>query len=276
MSGYHGTVGATGVRPSVCPEPLRRALLLAGLVMGILFTVWLASGSAQAEELPLAEPAPPAGPSVVEGAETLGGSIGDTVTAVGERATRTVEDASRAARAVENEASEPVRTVHDTVRAASTPSVEGLPESLAPLTGPVSDPAPARSEDPVEVEETTETEERTLPTEGTTEPETIEAPEPPEALVAAVAPAGDDVVHDEGDDSHEVVEDGLDRISAGAGAPATAPAPASGGTATGPAVAGFLNAVSAPAPMPGLFEAARHVLRSAPAESTDEPTFSPD
>ncbi|WP_150241839.1 hypothetical protein [Nocardiopsis quinghaiensis] len=50
----------------------------------------------------------------------------------------------------------------------------------------------------------------------------------------------------------------------------SAPSGATGG------VAGYLPATGAPAPLPGHLQAAWHVLRSVPAESADEPTFSPD
>ncbi|MFD6948888.1 hypothetical protein A6A08_03420 [Nocardiopsis sp. TSRI0078] len=58
-------------------------------------------------------------------------------------------------------------------------------------------------------------------------------------------------------------------------APNTATGSAPGG-ATGGGVAGYLPATGALAPAHGLVQAAWHVLRSVPAESADEPTFSPD
>ncbi len=51
---------------------------------------------------------------------------------------------------------------------------------------------------------------------------------------------------------------------------------ATGGPVSGTAFAGYLTGTGAPAPAPGRLQAAWHVLRSVPAESADEPTFSPD
>ncbi|OOC56274.1 MULTISPECIES: hypothetical protein [Nocardiopsis] len=61
--------------------------------------------------------------------------------------------------------------------------------------------------------------------------------------------------------------------SSASGTTATGSAP---GGATGGGVAGYLPTTGAPAPAPGQLQAAWHVLRSVPAESADEPTFSPD
>lgn len=271
MSGYHGTVGATGVSPAVWPEPLRRALLLAGLVIGILFTVWLFSAPAHAEELSLSEPALPSTGTVVERAEGLG-PVGDTVAEVGGHATRAVGGASEAAQAVETRTSEPVLHVHEAVRSAPLPEPGGLPEALALVTGQVDQP---------ESEETGGSDETGVTTEPGRSPEKPEVEEttarldtPPLHERAVPDPVQATDAADTDDESDALGPDALDTSSAGGAAPATAPT--TGSTATAPAVAGYLTTAAAPAPAPGLFEAARHVLRSAPAEPTDESTFSPD
>ncbi|HJE58449.1 MAG TPA: hypothetical protein K8V84_08040, partial [Nocardiopsis listeri] len=155
MSGYHGTVGATGAGPAVWPEPLRRALLLAGLVTGILFTVWLSSAPAHAEELSLSEPALPATGTVVDRAGGLG-PVGDTVTEVGDHATRAVSGASEAAQAIETKTPDPVQHVHEAVRSAPLPDTGGLPETLAPVIGQVDHPVTEATDGSDETGVTTE------------------------------------------------------------------------------------------------------------------------
>lgn len=271
MSGYHGTVGATGVGPAVWPEPLRRVLLLAGLAIGILFTVWLSSAPAHAEELSLSEPALPSTGDVVERAGGLG-PVGDTVAEVGDHAARAVGGASEAAQVVHTKTSEPVLNVHEAVSSAPLPEPVGLPETLAPVAGQV---------DLTEPEDTGGSDEMGVTTEPVRNPEQpeveettalLDTPSPHERAVPGPAQATDTAETD--GESDDLVPGVLDTSSAGGAAPATAPI--TGGTATAPAVAGYLTTAAAPAPAPGLFEAARHVLRSAPAEPTVESTFSPD
>ncbi|MBR8742243.1 hypothetical protein [Nocardiopsis sp. MG754419] len=271
MSGYHGTVGATGVRPAVCPEPLRRALLLAGLVTGILFTVWLSSAPAQADDLALTASALPRTGAVAGDSEVLG-AVGGTVATVGEQATRAVDGASQAARTVEAETDDPVRHVREAVESAPLPDPEGISASLAPVTDQVVDPA---SEDAEAADE------KGVSTDEAESPEVFEVETPsvsPEhgplhERAVSTPDQGSDATETD-DDRRVLGSDGRDGSVSGGATPATAPA--TGGTATAPAVAGYLTAAAAPAPAPGLVEAARHVLRSVPAESTDEPTFSPD
>ncbi|MEU3307756.1 hypothetical protein ACWGSK_16390 [Nocardiopsis sp. NPDC055551] len=272
MSGYHGTVGATGVGPAVWPEPLRRVLLLAGLVTAILFTVWLSSAPAHAEELSLSEPALPSTGAVVERAEGLG-PVGDTVAEVGGHATRAVGGASEAAQALQAKTPDPVPHVHEAVRSASLPEPGGLPETLAPVTGQVDHPESQDTDGPDETGVTTETGQNPEEPEVEETMARLDAPPPHERAVPDPVQATD--VADSDDESDVLGPDVLDASSAGGAAPATAPT-ATGGTATAHAVAGYLATAAAPAPAPGLFEAARHVLRSAPVEPTDESTFSPD
>lgn len=271
MSGYHGTVGATGAGPAVWPEPLRRALLLAGLVTGILFTVWLSCAPAHAEELSLSEPALPATGTVVDRAGGLG-PVGDTVTEVGDHATRAVSGASEAAQAIETKTPDPVQHVHEAVRSAPLPDPGGLPETLAPVTGQVDHPVSEDTDGSDETGVTTEKGHDPEQPEVEETPARLDTPTLHERAVPDPAQATD---AEDTEDGHGVLgPDILDPSSVGAASPTTAPG--TGGTATAPAVAGYLTTSAAPAPAPGLFEAARHVLRSAPADPTDEPTFSPD
>lgn len=280
MSGYHGTVGAIGVRLAVCPEPVRRALTLAGLLTGVLFTVWLVSAApAHSSELPGTEnplTAGVVGSGLVTGTETLGGSLGGAVTTVGERATQhateAVDGASEAARAVETEASAPVQQVRDAVRETSLPHPDQLSELVAPAPARVTEPAQAPEGDDPAAEDR---QDRETGAEAPEEQRAVAERPAADALVAARErgsvdhPAEDATERDRSADTAPRSTEALTTIAGGT-------APASGGTAFAPAVAGFLPVTGAPAPAPGLFEAARHVLRSVPAESADEPTFSPD
>ena len=282
MSGYHGTVGAIGVRLAVCPEPIRRALTLAGLVTGVLFTVWLVSAApAHSSELPGAENPLTAGvvggTGLVTGTETLGGSLSGAVTTVGERATQhatqAVDGASETARAVEAEASEPVQQVRDAVRETSLPRPDHLTDLVAPETGRVTEPVRVPEDEDPSADDRQD--DRETGVQAPDERRAVAERPAADALVAAQERgsvehrAGDAAERDRSTDTAPRSAEALTTIAGGT-------APASGGTAFAPAVAGFLPVTGAPAPAPGLFEAARHVLRSVPAESADEPTFSPD
>ena len=277
MSGYHVTVGANGALAAVCPEPLRRALLLAGLVTGILFTLWLVSATpAHAGGASVTEPPRLAG-TAAEGAETLGDSVGGAVSTAGEHAARTVEDASEAAQSVEAEAAEPVQQVRDTVRETPLPSTEPLPEELSPVTDPVPEPVtePAVDEDGGSTS-TEVREDQEAPVED--EEPVVGERSVPEALTetreqAATASSETDRAVRGGGDGVDADTPQSENVPTTV---ASGSASATGSTATAPAVAGFLPVTGAPAPAPGLFEAARHVLRSAPADDADEPIFSPD
>ncbi|MEU3018799.1 MULTISPECIES: hypothetical protein [unclassified Nocardiopsis] len=281
MSGYHGTVGATGVRPAVCPEPLRRALTLAGLLTGILFTVWLAwAAPAHSSELPGADnpltSGVVGGSGLMSGTESLGGSLGGAVTSVGEHATRhatgAVGGASEAARAVEAEASVPVQQVRDAVRETSLAHPDHLTELVSTDPARVTEPV-SGTEDETPADQGGNT--REPDAQASQERDAHAQPPAARALVearehgTAESPATDS-------DDRDRAMDTAPRSAESPTAIAGGTAPASGGAPAAPAVAGFLPVTGAPAPAPGLFEAARHVLRSAPADSADEPTFSPD
>ncbi|MBQ1082273.1 hypothetical protein [Nocardiopsis sp. B62] len=282
MSGYHGTVGAIGVRPTVCPEPLRRALTLAGLLTGVLFTVWLVSAApAHSSELPGADNPLTAGvvgssSGLVAGTETLGGSLSGAVTTVSERATQhateAVNGASEAARAVETEASAPVQQVRDVVRETSLPRPDHLSELVATDPAQDTEPAPGTEDDAPSADDRQDRE-----TEAKAPEEHRAVAERPAAeALAAAQELGSVEYRAKGTTERDRATDSAPRSTEALTTIAGGSAPASGGTPSAPAVAGFLPVTGAPAPAPGLFQAARHVLRSAPADSADEPTFSPD
>lgn len=274
MSGYHGTVGAIGVRPSVCPEPLRRAFLLAGLVLGIVFTGWSWSAPAHAEEAALTGSALSGTDPIVVEAKNVGDSVGDTLATVRERVTHATGGAIEVAQVAETA---PIRHVHETVRDTSLtqdpPHSSELTETLTRVTVEAVDPVldhrggPARAE----VAGATETNSKTVETDEPTMTGAFEL-----RLERAV-PDEDrtpDTVIEVVDERRGFDQETLHTTSVSGNAPTTSSS--SGGTSPAPVVAGFLPGHSDPAPVPGLFEAARHVLLSVPADSTDEPTFSPD
>ena len=277
MSGYHGTVGATGVRSAVCPEPLRRALWLAGLALGIVFTVWLWSAPAHADESVPTETALSDTTTVVERT----GGLGDALTTLGERVTRVADEATETVRRAESETTVPVQEVHDAVRNVSLPHVEaphshGFAE-FSPVAEQVVDPALGHGSGhgragvaggAQEVTETIEVDEPTV---------TRVSEHLLEQAVSTPARAPEAVTEDI-DDRRVIDQDGFDRASVGGNVPAMAPttAPAPGGITSAPTVAGFLTTLIAPAPASGSFKAARHFLGPVPTDPADEPTFSPD
>ncbi|WP_017579296.1 hypothetical protein [Nocardiopsis valliformis] len=273
MSGYHGTVGATGVRPAVCPEPLRRALTLVGLLTGILFTVWLAS-AAPAHSAELSGPGNALSGGLVESTQNLGGSISGAVTTVGEHAAKAVDGASEAAQAVETEVSDhPVQHVRDAVRETSLPRPEQLPEFVAPAPEQVTAPAPEVDGGDAASDEAREDGESRA---RISEEVVAVAEEPAAQALSSVREQSASAAQNSGAAERGTAGDTGPRGADTVNTVASGTAPAIGGSAPAPAVAGFLPVTGAPAPAPGLFEAARHVLRSVPAESADEPTFSPD
>jgi hypothetical protein len=276
VPGYHGTVGATGVRPAVGSE-LRRVLTFAGLLTGALFTVWLVC-AAPAHSAELTGPGSALPSGLAEGTEALGGSVTGVVATVGERAadqaTRVVDGASEAAHAVEAETAVPVQQVRDAVRETSLPRSEHLPELVAPDPVRVTEPAAEADGDDTSVE-AAQTHASTRTEAASEVRESAEQPAA-DALVAARAQTASVVQETTGASDRGTAGDaspaGADPLTTVAGGTA----PATSGSAPAPAVAGFLPVTGAPAPAPGLFEAARHVLRSVPADPADEPTFSPD
>ncbi|MBB6121628.1 hypothetical protein [Nocardiopsis algeriensis] len=261
MSGTHGSSSAPGARAAVLSAPLRRALLLAAAVAGVLFTGWLASPDpASADEIPGVVPA-------VD--EVIG-------------RTAAVEDPLTTAVTGADDGLDDVAAVPDTPLplVSVTPAAE-MAEHVLDTVGDVygggADRArPKTAPEPVEPGPVTE----------------APAPEPAAAVVErddpGTAPASVGDTAAEGAVSGDAATPEPSAGSAGStegaqlsggerapqhGGSTSAPSSASSGA---PAVAAHLPTAGAPAPEPGQVQAARHVLRSVPAENADEPTFSPD
>ncbi|MCK9871718.1 hypothetical protein MRI28_19100 [Nocardiopsis dassonvillei] len=321
MSGVHGLTSAPGVRSAVLPAPVRRALLLAALVSGLVVTAWLtASDPVRAQEegangtlvhqaaSVAATVRAPAAQAVAEHPEAVRDGSGqgsaartDTggpdsgnrsgaapadagtsvpmtarindplvgaVSAVGESTTRMVFDASAGVSGGNAaETPEVTRQLRDTVHGVTEPVGEYLDEDDAPDTEPrTQDP----SADPAD-------------TDGRTGAESGEAvPSAPAEVVAHFVPAVTGTtagaVRAHADPAAENAPARLvsDPVATPSGPGGSASGSAQGAPSGIPAVAGYLPTTGAPAPAPGQLQAARHVLLAVPAESADEPTFSPD
>jgi hypothetical protein len=310
----------------VLPAPVRRALLLATLVCGLVVTAWLTASDpvrAQEEgatgtlahqaasvaatagapaaqavaERPEAERAahghdgsgrngsgqadaarteagapdsgnrPDAGASVPMTARINDPLVG-AVSAVGESTTRMVLDGpAGVSRGDVPETPEAVRQIRDTVHGVTEPVGEYLDEDDA------SDAEP-RTQDPSETP--ADEDERT----GAESGEAV--PTAPAEVVAHFVPsvtgttAG--AVRAHADPAAENAPARLvsDPVATPSGLNGSASGSAQGAPVGVPSVAGYLTTTGAPAPAPGQLQAARHVLLAVPAESADEPTFSPD
>ncbi|MCY9786789.1 hypothetical protein KIK06_23175 [Nocardiopsis sp. EMB25] len=312
MSGLHGFASAPGARSAVLSAPVRRALLLAALVAGVLVATWLVSaapvhastgrpsgegpvgqaardhghGSAETAQDPAAvapqrdqerDPAShgpegggnaPAASQVVPALDTR--PLSGAVNGVGERTSQTVRQASDAVSAHTSDG--PGRGVAERVRETVR---QGLPEHAR---GPRSDSEQGRDGSGTDAPEHAAGE---LPEADVSVLPDLVADTHEHARSADTADAGAPAT-DEGaepsrgteDDRHRSVIDSTRSVVTSATGSSSPSAP--GGVFGGTAVAGYLPSTTAPAPLPGLFQAAWHVLRSAPADSADEPTFSPD
>ncbi|PDP87657.1 hypothetical protein CQJ94_11480 [Glycomyces fuscus] len=337
MSGVHGLTSAPGARFAVLPAPVRRALLLAALLCGLLAAAWLtASDPVRADErgatVPLVHQAAsvagsgraPAAQAVTERPEaaqaapgrngsgqngsgradtartdttrdgngrpasgerpgaapaSAGSSVSraagvdaplvDTVSEVGENTTRLVLDGpARGSQGKGPEASGAARQVRDTVHGVTEPVEDRLGG------GDASDAEPG-AEEPSEAP--ADTDGRTAAAhEGAT------APTAPLHTVADLGPADAPVTADavrrsaDPDAENAPARLASEPVAAPSGANGSSSGPAQGAPGGVPAVAGYLSTTGAPAPAPGRLQAARHVLLAVPAESADEPTFSPD
>ncbi|ASU61031.1 hypothetical protein [Nocardiopsis dassonvillei] len=326
MSGVHGLTSAAGARSAVLPAPVRRALLLAALVCGLVVTAWLTASDpvrAQEEgatgtlvhqaasvaasvrapaaqavaERPEAERAahghegsgrngsgqagaartdaggpdsgnrPDAGTSVPMTARINDPLVG-AVSAVGENTTRMVLDGSAGvSRGDVPETPGVARQIRDTVHGVTEPVEEYLDEDDASGTEP-------RTQDPSATP--ADTDERTGTESGAAVP-----PAPAEVVthfVPAVTGATAGAVRAHADPAAENAPARLvsDPVATPSGLNGSASGSAQGAPIGVPAVAGYLTTTGAPAPAPGQLQAARHVLLAVPAESADEPTFSPD
>ena len=270
MIGHHGIPGAPRAGVAVLSDPVRRALVLGGLLLAALAAVWLAAAPAQAEERPARGPDVLAG--VGEGLQQqvsldvteLQEPLAGTVTDAGERATQVVEETSghlptdTGAPEVPG-LGEVTQRVHDDVHTV----VENVPEGQG---GPAhQDGAAVEKETEQDGDENTPRPREAAPAESPSPvEETVSAPE--RAPAAAVAEPVD-----EGPDTG----DATPAAGSGSGG-STLPSPSAPTAPAHGAAPGYLSAPGAPAPAPGELQAARHVLRSVPAAPADEATFSPD
>ncbi len=316
MSGVHGLTSAPGVRSAVLPAPVRRALLLAALVSGLVVTAWLtASDPVRAQEevangtlvhqaasvaatvrVPAAQAAaehpeaardgsvqgsaarthaggPDSGNRSDAGASgpvtaRINDPLVGAVSAVGQSTTRMVFDASAGVSGGDvPETPEVARQIRDTVHGVTEPVGEYLDEDDAPDTEP-------RTQDPSA--DPADTDERT----GAESGEAV--PSAPAGVVAHFVPAVTGTtagaVRAHADPAAENAPARLvsDPVATPSGLGGSASGSAQGAPSGIPAVAGYLSTTGAPAPAPGQLQAARHVLLAVPAESADEPTFSPD
>jgi hypothetical protein len=321
----------------VLPAPVRRALLLAVLLCGLLVTAWLtasvpvraqeegataslvhqaasvagagrASAAQAVTDRPQTAQAAPgqngsgqSGPGQADTARTnaaradsarpdagerpgaapaaagnpaprsAGGDdpLVGAVSAVGENAARMVFDGpARGSQGKGPEASGVARQVRDTVHGVTEPVEEHLVEGDASDTEPgAEDP----SETPADPDGHT----------GDADEDATAPPAPAHSvtdLVPADAVVAAGAVRRSADPDAEKAPARLasDPVAAPSGVNGSASGSAQGAPGGVPAVAGYLSAIGAPAPAPGRLQAARHVLLAVPAESADEPTFSPD
>ncbi|MEV2278133.1 hypothetical protein AB0I72_21355 [Nocardiopsis sp. NPDC049922] len=307
MSGTHGFASATGARAVVFSAPVRRALLLAALVAGILVAVWLASAApvhaAQVAERPsgeglLGQVEQTRGPDTAaqnrtaaagrpehgradhgvaegRGGEARGGNNAPAVSPVATALHH--QPLSGAVAGVGERTSHAVRTASDTV---APPVAEGV-EVAERVHETIRHGAPEHAHGPRAEAERGDTD---APADGAGEAPEAGVDVLPEFVAHAhehPVDGGDAHAPDTVDDAASDADDKDERHravvdSTRSAVPSSSSSSAPGGAVGGTGVAGFLPATAAPAPSHGLLQAAWHVLRSAPADSADEPTFSPD
>lgn len=293
MSGIHGLTSAPGARSAVLSVPVRRAMLLAGLVAGILVTAWLAAAvPAQAGENPSAA-ANAAAENRSDRGNGGGGSQGrapevppgldkpvaDTLSTVAGHAAQPAQavqggpSGTPAAVASEasNRGSEVSQAVHETVADVSEKTVAtghggGNGQGSGNGRPDDSEPEPEGTDDEGTVEEKdVDADAAFAPVEELAFPDTPDTPE--EEADADESAADSETPAVTADTSVVSSLNSVTGSSSGSSAPATA---------VGGLVADHPFTIGASAPQPGLSQAAWHVLRSVPAEDADEPTFSPD
>ena len=267
MSTVHGNASADGARTAVCSAPVRRALMLAALVAGALCALWLAGAApAGAAEKPGADIAVPAGTLDPDAAVTdLGAPLADTVATVG-------TGVDRARQALEEPAAEQAPTAPEDVARHLDETVRQV------VTAPVVEAAPLPEPSETVLPDTARDTER--PREDAPRQRDAAEAAPVEPAVSmtgtpAVAPAAAERSAAEAGSAADT-ETAVAPAPTASGTTASPTAPSGSAAQGGALIAGYLSAPGAPSPAPGLFEAARHVLRSVPAEDADEPTFSPD
>ncbi|GAA1463928.1 hypothetical protein NE857_01360 [Nocardiopsis exhalans] len=256
MTALHGFANASGARPAVLSAPVRRTLVLLGLLCGALVALWLlgaaSAQAAEAEDLPLAGDT-----GLAETAE----QGGDTL-APPESALEPVVPEPAA------EAVEPVHQALGTTLDEVTTEVGGHIDDTVAATGPVgTDKTPVTAPDQESVPQRT------------TAPAEEAEPEPDTAVQVHEGPHVLDGLPETGDPAEPAASATADATTSDADpAERTASSNASAhtGTATGPTCANSPSRVGLPAPTPGLDQAARHFLRAVPSAAADEPTFAPD
>lgn len=272
MIGQHGTSGACRVGAAVLTDPVRRALVLGGLLLTALAAVWLTATPAQAEERSALGPEVLTG--VGEGLQQevaldtadLPEPLTGTVAGAGEHLTRSVveetsEDLPADIGAPQApDLGEATQRVHDDVYTV----VENLAEDRGG--------SPVREDEGATGQETTQDGNEEVPR--TREAAPADASSPVEEAVSVPESAPAEAVAEPVDEGLEA-DDAPPVTDSGSGGSAL-PTPTSPTAPAHGLAPGYLSAPGAPAPAPGELQAARHVLGSVPAAPADEATFSPD
>lgn len=274
MTGLHGFASASGARSAALSVPVRRTLVLLGLLCAALTALWiLGSPSAQAaesEDVPLLGDA-----GLVETTDR----IDDTLTEAGQQGAEAAREVSETAAPGTSEqvgtalepVTETVEPVHGTIDSTLdevTTEVGGHLDDTVAATGLVgtdqnAEAAPDRGPEHGSHQSAPADEP------GTDAPvRTHEGPHVADDLPEAGDTAAETAVPDTTADTPSATD------TAGPTAPATASAHT--GAATGFVCAGFPSRVGLSLPTPGLDQAARHFLHAVPSAAADEPTFAPD
>ena len=267
MTALHGFANAFGARSVVRSLPVRRTLVLLGLLCGALTALWiLGASSAQAAE---SEGLAPTGDTGL--VETTGRADDALTEARHESAEAVAPRAAEKAETVLEPVTETVEPVHETFDNA-------LDEAAAEVGGHIEDTAaPVAPADAVRDTETG-------PDQGRgPQPATAPAEEAePEADAAVRVHEGPHVLGGLPESGGTDTGATTTATAAPADAPSSATVPADStasahtGTVTGPNCANSPSRVALPEPTPGLDQAARHFLHAVPSAAADEPTFAPD
>lgn len=273
MTGPHGFASASGARPAVLSVPVRRALVLLGLLCGALTALWiLGSPSAQAAE---SEEAPLLGDTgLVETTDR----VDDTLTEAGREGAETVREVSETAAP---QTSEQVDTALEPVTETVEPVHDTLDGTLDEVTGEVG----GRLDDTVAATGLVSTDKAAEAPSGQGHGSQRSAPVSETGGGDTVRTHGGPHVVDDLPEHGDTATEAAAHDTVTADAPSAtdtadpsvhATASAHTGAATGPACANSPSHVGLPTPTPGLDQAARHFLRAAPSAAADEPTFAPD
>lgn len=264
MTALHDFANAFGARLVVLSLPVRRTLVLLGLLCGSLTALWIiGASSAQAAETEGLTAAGDTG--LVETAARVDGALTEAPQeGSGAAAPRAAEQAEAVLEPV-TETVEPVHAALDTA----------LDETAAEVGGHIEDAAAPTA--PADAGQDTETRSGQ---EASPQPAAVPAEEAePEAETAVRVHEGPYVLGDlpgtGGTDPGSTVSATTDAPSPTT-APAESTASAHTGTAAGPVCASPPARAALTAPTPGLDQAARHFLQAVPSAAADEPTFAPD